>query len=351
MGIIHELEMIDEIISEWEQKIKDLQFSIKQFKNWKKELKEMKVSDHLLEKLDLLEKKSKDLEEKIDYTRHTKFRILEKQIGELQESIKALGGFSNEHAESISENTKSIEILEQMEKKEVKEINKIMTPNEIIEILDEKLDSSKRTDCLLNKPHGQARNIERKLIEKCQCPIHGRDEQYIRATMTDDEIMRFNEEFMAKISKREVQPLEDSGSEKVEGDSKVSVATNVSMQKVGSPTKSDDDSKLPELQIIDEHVNFGEHIGSEKSDKNKELVLGQTTDKPMRSIVPPISDSKLPEYGLTQKGLDAVDKIIKRSPQYKELKRQIYEDLLACRGMNYKEMISYILALEMKYDE
>jgi len=325
MSIIHELEMIDEIISEWEQKIKDLQFSIKQFKNWKKELKEMKVSDHLLEKLDLLEKKSKDLEEKIDYTRHTKFRILEKQIGNLQESVKALGGFSNEHAESISENTKSIEIL------------------------DEKLDSSKQTDCLLNKPHGQARNIESKLIEKCQCPIHRRDEQYIRATMTDDEIMRFNEEFMAKISKREVQPLEDSGSEK---EKELLVKSGIledchSSQSKGSLT----DSKLPELQIIDKHINFGEHIRSEKVEGDSKVSVA--TNVSMQKVgSPPKSgdDSKLPEYGLTQKGLDAVDKIIKRSPQYKELKRQIYEDLLACRGMNYKEMISYILDLEMKYD-
>ena len=33
-------------------------------------------------------------------------------------------------------------------------------------------------------------------------------------------------------------------------------------------------------------------MNGEKLDKNKELVLGQTADKPMRSIVPPISDSK-----------------------------------------------------------
>ena len=33
------------------------------------------------------------------------------------------------------------------------------------------------------------------------------------------------------------------------------------------------------------------------------------------------------EYGLTQKGLDAITEIIKRSPQYKELILKILDDL------------------------
>lgn len=33
------------------------------------------------------------------------------------------------------------------------------------------------------------------------------------------------------------------------------------------------------------------------------------------------------EYGMTQKGLDAVDQIIKSSPQYKALISEIVEDL------------------------
>ena len=36
---------------------------------------------------------------------------------------------------------------------------------------------------------------------------------------------------------------------------------------------------------------------------------------------------KKKEYGLTQKGLDAIDKIIKSSPQYKGLIKEFLEDL------------------------
>jgi len=52
----------------------------------------------------------------------------------------------------------------------------------------------------------------KELLEKLESPKKTEKKE----KMTDDEIMRFNEEFMAKINKRKVQPLEDSGGEDID---------------------------------------------------------------------------------------------------------------------------------------
>jgi len=108
--------------------------------------------------------------------------------------------------------------------------------------------------------------------------------------MTDDEIMRFNEELMAKINKREVQPLEDSEGEKVEGSSKVSVTANVSMQEVGLPTKSGDDSKLSEPNwATPEYISMEEHEIKMKNQiaafLNDLHALNNTFDKTMLDLM------------------------------------------------------------------
>lgn len=47
------------------------------------------------------------------------------------------------------------------------------------------------------------------------------------------------------------------------------------------------------------------------------------------------------EYSLTKKGLDAITKIIKRSPQYKELIKEINIDLEEAdkKGMGYVKIL------------
>ena len=46
------------------------------------------------------------------------------------------------------------------------------------------------------------------------------------------------------------------------------------------------------------------------------------------------------EYGLSQKGIDAIDRIIKSSPQYKELITEFLEDMIfdgECYKMSIKK--------------
>lgn len=57
------------------------------------------------------------------------------------------------------------------------------------------------------------------------------------------------------------------------------------------------------------------------------------------------------EYGMIQKGLDAVDRIIKESPQYKALIEGILEDLEDIRyNIEYDEEIDIIEIIE-RYKE
>jgi len=54
--------------------------------------------------------------------------------------------------------------------------------------------SEKKGECLLKKPHASAVSVERKLIEKCQCPIHRSDEQErLKLGMTKEEYKKYKE--------------------------------------------------------------------------------------------------------------------------------------------------------------
>lgn len=60
---------------------------------------------------------------------------------------------------------------------------------------------------------------------------------------------------------------------------------------------------------------------------------------------------KKKEYGLTQKGLNAIDKIIKRSPQYQALIVEFLEDLKSMLNSNCYRTINGIIAKWEKRNE
>lgn len=69
--------------------------------------------------------------------------------------------------------------------------------------------------------------------------------------MTDDEIMLFNEELMAKIHKREVQPLEVSGGSKSLSTPQTSVERRVMGE--GKEASNDNEEKPPEPNMVDDN--------------------------------------------------------------------------------------------------
>jgi len=236
-----------------------------------------------------------------------------RRIEALEKKFKTLGGFSNEHAESISENTESIEILEKW-KKEFRKVDEITEQykqrqkvmKEQIAELRSYIDLQTRE--IHERSHNFANKIEEQIADlqlkheiydshivgenyiypmiykleevlrelnqivkgiafdlnkegnltaynynhyrerlqeneekldagsarqtendKCKevtgfslkeiellKEIYLKEKTEKKEKMTDDEIMRFNEEVMAKVNKRKVQPLEASGGEKCE---------------------------------------------------------------------------------------------------------------------------------------
>lgn len=74
--------------------------------------------------------------------------------------------------------------------------------------------------------------------------------------MTDDEIMRFNEELMAKVHKREVQPLEEDGEKTTEGKA-TGIARRGSAPEMPSQSDSDDGSKPSCNGCMNEDAPYG----------------------------------------------------------------------------------------------
>jgi len=155
-------------------------------------------------------------------------------------------------------------------------------------------------------------NEYEELLEKLESPKQTEKKE----KMTDDEIMRFNEEFMAKINKRKVQPLEDSGGEDIDYEKwreemkeKYPASCYESEDSGGSKSvelglrdsKDEVSSRNTEEKPLDSLTRFRNKVlepFNEKSgakERNGEHTIPEIRGHPEVNVVEIQPDSKLPE--------------------------------------------------------